>query len=531
MYVVAGAASLGAAGVAAAAPPAWCKGSTAESADMRELSSKDVQKVIETFVSVECAPNAEADDHRAEIETARQAWSKRLGMVEADWADAVDYAKVKETHADVKTKTLATASPIDQYAVILDAAGRNSSSNIDAWYAADMFDANLSEVGRFALLRTTCFDSAKSVARESDGLNGAEATWAICQPDFDRFDMAKYLSELRSDTSHGGAVKMSLRIAAYDLPKRMKEHAAEVQKAIAYDEATKKLFDIAAKARTEWSSTIGKNTQLLDLVLAMESAELAQSRKQYEGCAEKTEAALTAAVEEIPAKSFAGLIDNTVGNARNVQRDEAPTHGAATGIGLVLTRSPTVGLASIAYKLCTPDSPISHFLSSVLDFTPGVRGPRNAAIGQIKSAKLTYDNVKAKLDRVGAKPYGGRYMEGTFQGSSGGGVVKSVKRKGDKLVVELPKHVIQEQDCIKAHTTNRVERVMDSGTVLYARACDKTGTVNREMTDGPYTVAAKFESWLKPGVVFATMEGELVLAVWPNKSAKAPTMVLGAKVK
>src|SRR5262245_47338053 len=126
---------LAAAGMAAAAPPAWCKDAVAESSNLQGLSSKDVRGVVRTFVGAECAPSEEAEAHRGEIEAARQAWSKRLGMVEADWADAVAYAKMPNDfaiQAELTAKQLSAATPLDQYAVIGKAS--DSLSEIDALY-------------------------------------------------------------------------------------------------------------------------------------------------------------------------------------------------------------------------------------------------------------------------------------------------------------------------------------------------------------------------------------------------------------
>src|SRR5205807_5961640 len=99
--------------------------------------------------------------------------------------------------------------------------------DIDGLYAADMFEPNLSELGRFAFLETMCLGSPRG--RDSSGMTGDEVIWAICQADVDRLDMAKLSSEIRSDTAHDGALKMWLRIVASELPARIKGHAAEVQ--------------------------------------------------------------------------------------------------------------------------------------------------------------------------------------------------------------------------------------------------------------------------------------------------------------
>src|SRR5437879_4032367 len=100
MTVMSSVTTLLATGAAAAAPPAWCKDAAVASSDLQGLSSKDPREVIKTFVAAECAPSADTEMHRGEIEAARQAWSKRLGMVEADWADAVAYVNHSARRAD-----------------------------------------------------------------------------------------------------------------------------------------------------------------------------------------------------------------------------------------------------------------------------------------------------------------------------------------------------------------------------------------------------------------------------------------------
>jgi hypothetical protein len=525
VVIIAGVASFAIAGTAHAAPPAWCKGASVGPPDLGRLASKEVKEVIRAFVSAECAPNAEVEAHRGEIEAARQAWSKRLGMTDADWADAIPYIVAGSDYsirAELSTDVLSAATPLDQYALVMRAG--ESSSKFDEMYATDMFEADLSEAARFAFLTTTCFDTGRSPTRDPGGMIGTEVLWAICQPDFDRFDLGKLLTEIRGDTAHGGALKMKLRVAAHDFPQRMKDHAVEVQEMLKRDDANRKLFELAASARAEWSSAAGKNGRLPDhllaLVLAMESAQLAQSRKLFDGCSDKTATALADAVSTIPAKAFAGLHD---------ERDD-PAAGFGSSAGLVLVRSPAVNLAAIAYTLCNSEGGVASMLKQSLDAGPGLRGPRNAALARIKTAKLTYDKVGATLSFPASRPYGKDYPDGKLAVQSAGGVLKSIKRDGDTLVPELEKTLVKQEDCLKSHSTGRIERVRENGTVVYERVCDRSGTVVHDHTWTGIALAAKYAPWLKPGVVFSAVDND-VIAVWPNKSAKLPSMVLGGTVK
>ncbi|HEY0191372.1 MAG TPA: hypothetical protein VGC42_09645 [Kofleriaceae bacterium] len=517
---------------AAAAAPVWCKGAQPGNADLRDLSSREPREVIKALVAAECAPTAEVESRRGEVERARDAWSKRLGMTEADWADAVAYAQTSDDYSiavDVASKTLAAASPLDQYATIMKTQETSSTAPItmDAFYATDMFESSLSEAARFAFLKTSCFDTGKRTVRDDAGMIGSEAYWAVCQADFDRFDLGKLLGEIHGDATHGGAAKMKLRILAYDFGKQVKEHAAAVGEAWKRDDANKKLFEIAAGARNEWTATLGKETRLLELALAMESATIAQSRKQLDGCGEATQAAVTQAISEIPAKQFAEMAD---------QRGDARGKGVANfaaKAGPVLMARPRVLLAMIPFVLCDTKSSLSLYMQSLLDHGAGTRGPRNAALSKLRSTPVTYDNLNAKLTFPQPLPFSTHFrLEGgvEFRGDSRGGVVKSTKPEGDHLKVAVEKTTETFEDCVQSHQTNHISEWRADGTVRYEQHCDKSGMVTRDNTWQDIHVLSKYGAALRPGAMFSVLDDD-VLAVWPSKQAKAPSMVLGAPVK
>ncbi|HEX3764930.1 MAG TPA: hypothetical protein VHW23_39815 [Kofleriaceae bacterium] len=519
--MVGGVMSLIAAGAAEAAPPAWCQGAQVPSVDLHGLSSKDVREVIKAFVAAECAPSAEADAQRAEIEAARQAWSRRLGMTEADWADAVAYAQTHDDHAipaPLVARTLAAASPLDQYAVIYK--GHESLSEFDTLYAADVFEPHLSEAGRLAFVQTTCFHSGQPAPVDAYGMTGTEAIWAICQADLDRIDVPRLFEEIRADAAHDGALKMKLRVAAYELPARIKSHAAEVQQMLQRDDASKKLFELAGGAREAWASGIGKNARLLELALAMDSAAITQSRKQLEGCGETTAAALGDAVSTIPASAFAGLHD---------VRDN-PMGGFATAAGPVLASSQAVELAAIAFVRCTPDAELSGFLKEILAVGPPARGPRNTALARIEGAKVSYDKVGAKLVPPRPRPFGANYPDGMLQTRSAGGAVKAVKHTGDLLTVDVQQTLVKQMDCVRSHKTGRISKIHGDGRVDYEDVCDRSELRTHDHTWTAFQLSPKYAAWLKPGVVFSAT-GKDLIAVWPSASAKAPSMVLGGAVK
>jgi len=74
-----------------AGTPAWCGSGKfdANSEDVRTIStSKDVHELVPAIASALCTTNPDIDPHRGEIEAVRQAVGPKLGMADADWADA-----------------------------------------------------------------------------------------------------------------------------------------------------------------------------------------------------------------------------------------------------------------------------------------------------------------------------------------------------------------------------------------------------------------------------------------------------------
>jgi hypothetical protein len=167
-----------------------------------------------------------------------------------------------------------------------------------------------------------------------------------------------------------------------------------------------------------------------------------------------------------------------------------------------------------------------------------MRGPRGAAFWQLLQQKFELDDTKLKeppLPRIGARPFdssGGEIM-------SAGGVVKGVKpgagKDKGKMVVNLEKTTRKQEDCVKEHVTNRIVGIRDSGTVEYERICDKTAIVTHDTTWNDFTVTEQSAKVLKSGLAFSSTYGANlnaeVIALWPSKDAKLPSMVLGAKLK
>ncbi len=499
--------------------PAWCGTDkmNANSEDLRELTtSKDPADLVKTIARTLCSPDPDIDPHRGEIEQARQAWGKKLGLADGDWADVVAWIKEGDGtfKADRSTKLAAQLTPIDQFSAVASGFG-DTFHGTDQIYAADILDASLSATGRMAFI-DWCLKN-DSVSRE----DGDMTKWAVCWPDVEKFDLQKVLAEVKADSAHTGNAKMWLRLHALGMAATIKDIAAQKAKLIKKDDTWQKVFDIAAKARGDWAKTVGGDKKLLDLASEMDSAAFAHSRKLLDGCEPKTDAALAAAVATVPSKAYAGMHDDR----------EMSKPGFAESAGPMLVNVPAVYIAATAWAECHPKSPTADYLSEYLQRLPGYRGPRSAALGAIMGAEpdLKFDDVNA--GKLGYPSWHGRPAErngGAIM--SAGGVVKSVKKGKDHLTVALQKTAMVQEDCVKEHRSNHVSRIRSDGAIEYELICDKTAMVKHDTTWTDFQINLQFEKVLKPGVVFSQVDGDVV-AIWPNKSAKTPSWVLGASIK
>lgn len=521
LFVGAGLAWLGGSTQASAAP-AWCGSAKLEanSEDVRMVRSPDTGQAIEAIVKCLCAGGPDVEPKRAEIEAERVAWSKKLAMQDGDWSDAVAFAS-KTGHGakqELSTKGLAQLTPIDQYiAIDNEFKDSNSRAMSDPFYIADALEARLTEVGRFAFIRMCVRND--SVARA----DGDVVKWAICQPDIDKFDPGKFASELRADTAHDPVTRMGLRMTLLNFADELKDYNTRKAAVFKKDDAYQKIFEVAARGRADWAHGVGTNTKLLALVEATDSGALFHSRKMLDGCEDKTAEALAAAVATLPAKAFTAMHD---------VRDD-PFGGFAAAAGPLLVNTPVVNLAATAYVECNRDTATAEWLAEYLQHVPGQRGPRNAALGAVMGETFKFDDTEAgKLSypAFGSRPY--QRSGGAI--SSAGGVVKSTKPEGEALAVNLEKTSVVQEDCLASHKTHRINRIRPDGTLEYESICDKTAMVKHDTTWSNFKVNPAHGKWLKPGTQFSAVMAQKfgdVIAIWPSKNAKVPSMVLGATLK
>jgi hypothetical protein len=510
-------ASLGSRG-AWAGTPAWCGNATfdANSEEVRTIGmSKDIHELVPAIANALCTPNPDIDPHRGEIEAARQALGPKLGMADADWADAAAWVKTNDRSfkAALSTKDLAQLTPLDQYQAI----SKGFDGIADALYATDVLDQHLTETGRLAFI-DWCLKN-DSVARA----DGDVSKWAVCWPDVEKLDAAKVFAEIKADSGHDGVAKMWLRFHVYDLPAAIKEVTDRKAALIKKDDVYQKVFNVAAKARGEWARGVGSNGKLLALALSMDAATFFHSRKLLDGCDAKTADALAAALSTIPGKAFTGMHDDR----------EMTKKGFAESAAPLLVNTPAVNVAAAAYAECHPKTATSDYLKAYLQNVPGSRGPRNTALAAVMGETFVFDDTNAgkmEFPQFNGRPYsrsGGSIM-------SSGGVVKSVKPDKTSLTVALEKTTMKQEDCVKEHHSNHVSRIRSDGVIEYEMICDKTAIVTHDTTWTDFHINPDQAKLLKPGVVFSALylNGLAdVIAIWPNKTAKTPSLVLGGAIK
>ena len=502
---------------ASANVPAWCSAGAfvhASKSTTSKLSSKDAGEVVATLAASVCSSDAEAVAHRAEIEAARQAWGAKLGMQEADWADAAAYATGNRyPYLGVSTPNYAESSPIDQYQQIESAGGAQVYG--DTLYIADLLDSRLTEVGRLALIRW-CVGTApgEEVAGHANAVK-----WAVCQHDIDAFDRKKFDEQIRSDTAHKGDARMWMRLVAYALPARLKEHADAVHQIWKQDPAFKQAFDLAAQARADWTSLAAASAKSLALALALDSATAAQSRRAFLDARSRRPPRWSPRWR--PCRRRRSSTCTTSATTRRRASARAPPR--------CCRRSPPSRSRRSRACCVTPERE-NGFLAAVVGTTARACGPRTLdGSSTPPSCSTTASSTCEVHPSFSRRPY--LRSSGDVMGA--GGPVKSVKADGEIIVVQLEATSIIQHDCVQEHRTNRITRIRES-VASSTRASALSADVKHDNTWAPFKLVKADEHLAKPGAVISVVFGDGVgetLASWPNKAARAPAMLLGARLK
>lgn len=495
----------------ARAAPAWCKaGDERPSYYLKTLYSEtDPQDAMLGLVAASCYPEDDLAGQEGVIAKLRLAWSKKLGLEEADWADVSEWAHLPrhlrgDPRIDVRDRKAAwsTYSPLDQYGALSSA----DIGDTDAAYLADAFGEKLTQLGRLGYV-AQCLSTSK---------DSPAVTYAMCATDAAALDLAKLATEIRGDTTHGAADRMAARFVAYDVLSKRPELTEAIGALRAKDEAYDAMFALGEKAHARWPKT---DARWIALMNDLDDARITGSRKKSAGCVDRTWEAWKVVVGAIPARKLATI------------HPEPGKEFIPQLVGM-MTSDANGYLVSLAMEQCAflenKEDALSRTIGYAIGRWPGLRGPRTATQTAILTADLKLDDRDASLDYPDVKRawIGGDGNVGNF----GFGAIAKIEIAGERATVTFAKQKVTQTRCTRGHYTSRISQIMTDGTVVYYYECDKEIIETIEVEPyAPMKFGARYAAGLKPGMTVRIMDD--VAAVAFPKGKTMPSLVTGVAVK
>ncbi len=473
------------------------------------FSETDPSNALRNLVAASCYPDPDIASYAKQIEMTRVAWSKKLALSDADWVEVNEWAHLPNhlRNGDdffVKDRQApwSTYSPMDQFGLL-----NKDMGGIDVAYITDAFGAKLSMLGRLAYVRT-----CMARGNQDDG----PVAFAMCATDATGLDMTKIAAEIAADKKYEVYDRMAARLVAYETIGKLPQFRTDAQAFRTKDPAYDKMFELAEQARKQWATVDAKNVALAS---DLDDAQSSGSRKASQGCMPRVEAAWKAAVEAVPVKKMAE-IHGVPGNTFLQQL-----------VPLVIAQ-PSGYLAALSLNVCAKlenkTDALTRVIGAALERWPGFRGPRTGAQTAILTAGLQLDQRDAEI----AFPALSRgWIEGDNNVETTGlGAITSVKVEGEKAIVTFAKQKVRQTRCVKGHSTNRVQRIMDNGQFVYEYQCDKYVDETIEVPPSPpLKVFAKYATGLSAGMTVAITDD--VVAVAYPKNSTTPSLVAGVAVK
>lgn len=495
----------------AIAAPAWCKGGYDKpSYDMKSLFSEtDPRDALRNLVASICYADADNASYAKQIEAMRVAWSKKLGLTDADWAEVSEWAHLSrelrnsdDVIAKDRKAPWSTYSPLEQFALL-----NKDMSGIDNAYIADAFGEKLSTLGRLAYVR-----SCMARGTHDDG----PVAFAMCASDVASLDMTKIAAEIAADKKYDASDRMAARVVAYETIAKLPQFKADMQAMRAKDPAYDKMFQLGEQAHKQWASVDAKS---LALAADLDDATSSGSRRASQGCRPRAEAAWKAAVEAVPMKKLTEI------------RGEPGNTFVQQFIPLVISQ-PTGYLAALALNMCATledkEDGLSKSIGAAIERWPGLRGPRTSTQTAILTAGLQLDQRDARIAYPALRR---EWIKSDHNiGVTGPYAIASVKVEGENATITFAKQKVRQTRCVKGHHTNRVQRITESGQFIYEYQCDKYVDETIEVSPAPpQKVLAKYTTGLTAGMAVSVAEDFVVTAY--RKNSTTPSFVTGVAVK
>jgi hypothetical protein len=240
------------------------------------------------------------------------------------------------------------------------------------------------------------------------------------------------------------------------------------------------IFDVPAKAWTEWEQSYKANRAAIDGALAYEDLYDGPSKKAAKNCLPKAWATMQAFVSSRGAKGLAGAKDTIMSPVGNILVRQLGTCLEAEGITFA-----------------------QYFFEAVRNASPSGRGPRHAMSAAVADALVEIKNDRDKFpaDRSWFQRYaasGGRELLTRDLAEDKGGIIKSIKREGDHLRVDFKEEKIRERESWCEDTNHLIGWFAD-GRPQYHQVCKEGDMVTVDLTHPSLLVPAAMGGALKPG--------------------------------
>jgi hypothetical protein len=241
----------------------------------------------------------------------------------------------------------------------------------------------------------------------------------------------------------------------------------------------------------------------------MDDARATRSRSALAGCSEKTWPAFAAAVAKLPAKRFENL----------------------RGVGVIdaMLHDPDVYLAANALVAC--EGPRDYLLKQIASgLGTGYRGPRTAAFNAINDANLQPDERGSEQLRGGGAVKIAIGTDKSPYTDSAKGIIAAVKESGDAIEIAFAKTSEIQDHCQGYRATKRIQRITDSGDVMYEQVCTGWVTARTDTTPKPVLVPKRYGAGLQKGR-YVIVAGGTVEGVWMKPNAATPIAAFGVALR
>lgn len=381
----------------------------------------------------------------------------------------------RQTKTESDYETTGTKRSVASLSALEQAFGKPSDfgSNLGQLLFADTLGAKLGHTARWELVKS-CFQ----IAHKKD----AEfvARWALCGEDAKQVNFDKLIAERKS-----GGLDIDLGKAERERLAEILAMGSELERDAKDDPGVQQVFAVAQAARSEWSEFASKNEGLIASARALEDGVRLGHAKHFAGC----EANTRSAFEKL---------------ARATSFEDTDTDPLIFYAGQF--RATLAGeFTALAWGACAfgLDATAEGLYGAVAS-GPGrnlARGPRTLALKRLLAPSvkpkfadraMAWSQIDFSLRRFDYQaPVNVASMIATQKIAK----ISAVEPKGEVTVLSFKRDKIEA--CLSWVDSNKIDRIDDSGKLVYVRTCAKRGMVENSME--PLEISTIFAAGLKAG--------------------------------